>query len=209
MNNTSVYAFPQTSFNGAWMMETVLPHKFDLDVCMLFVLCNVSRELFCFICGLFWHREISSKQPWKLPHSLHNSSDYTLLVNKTWFQLIFFLRKIYGHTPRHPQLLQIFYLNPPLAGETKNLKVRGLENTLDQSALVPQLKNILQTIFHNWMHYVAVTPPRQNWFSLCIRQFTTKYLQCYHLFLHNIPFQVLSLMRFIRKFKKYGVLLLR
>ncbi len=62
--------------------------SFDLDVCTLFGLCNASKEIFCFIFRQLWRRKIS---PQKLPHSFCNSSDYRLLmVNKTWFQPIFF-----------------------------------------------------------------------------------------------------------------------
>ncbi len=61
----------------------------NLDVSTLFRLRSVSWEIFCFIFGQLWHGKISMKQPWKLPPSLCNSSDYTLLANKTWFQPVF------------------------------------------------------------------------------------------------------------------------
>ncbi len=60
-----------------------------LDVCTLFRLRNMSRENYCFIFWQPWHCEIWRIQPRKLLHSLCNSSDYTLLVNKTEFQLDF------------------------------------------------------------------------------------------------------------------------
>ncbi len=51
--------------------------SFVLGVCTLFWLCNVGREIFYFIFRQLWHIEVSMKQPWKLPHSLCNSSNCT------------------------------------------------------------------------------------------------------------------------------------
>ncbi len=42
----------------------------------------MSWEIFCFIFRLLWHYEMSTKQLWKLSHSLRSSSDYTLQANE-------------------------------------------------------------------------------------------------------------------------------
>ncbi len=83
LNGTSVSVpFSQTSFSEAWMMGFVLP-------------CKVSSLLYTRHSDFVTWAEkfsassldcnISTKQPQKLPHSLCNSSQYTLLSYKTWF----------------------------------------------------------------------------------------------------------------------------
>ncbi len=70
--------------------NSVATHSFDRNVCTLFRLRNVNREIFCFIFRRLRHLKISTKQPQKWLHSFCNSSDYTLLTNKSWFHLVFF-----------------------------------------------------------------------------------------------------------------------
>ncbi len=41
-------AFPQTSFNEAWIIRTVLTSKISI---LMYACCFLSRELFCFIFG--------------------------------------------------------------------------------------------------------------------------------------------------------------
>ncbi len=91
LNGTSVLCCISTNFFqwnvNAW--NRIGAQSFNIDVCTLFGLSNISREIFCFIFRQLSHRKISTKQLRKLPHSLRNSV-YILLVNKTWFQPVFF-----------------------------------------------------------------------------------------------------------------------
>ncbi len=68
----------------------IATQSFNLDVCTLLRLRNVSREIFYFIFGQLWHHKISMKQQRKLLYYLLNTSDYALLSNKTCFQSVFF-----------------------------------------------------------------------------------------------------------------------
>ncbi len=91
-NSTSVQCCISTNL-FQWSLndgDCIAVQNFNLNACRLFGLHDMSQKIFCFIFGQLWHREILTKQPQKLPRSLCNSSDYTLLANKTWFQPVFF-----------------------------------------------------------------------------------------------------------------------
>ncbi len=92
VNNTSAECCISTNLFQQNMNDgnCIASQSFDLDVCTLFRLRNMSRGIFCLIFGQFWHCEISAKQSQKLPYSLRISSDYTVTANKTWFQSLFF-----------------------------------------------------------------------------------------------------------------------
>ncbi len=73
----------------------------------------------------------------------------------------------------------------------RNKRIRSCEvwRIIGPDDTCSTIKNVLQTIFHNWMYYIGGTPSWQNLFSRCTWQFVKKYLQCYHIFLHNIPYK--------------------
>ncbi len=76
LNNISILCCSSTNL-FRWSVNDenyIATQNFDLYVCTLFALCNMSRKIFCFIFGQLWYRKVSTKQPHKLPHSLRNSS---------------------------------------------------------------------------------------------------------------------------------------
>ncbi len=84
LNSTSVQYCISTNL-VQWSIndgDCIATQSFNLDVCTLFELRNMSWEIFYFIFGQLWHCKTWTKHPQKSPRSLRNSLDYTLLAKK-------------------------------------------------------------------------------------------------------------------------------